>query len=458
MGRGDSSKIMKKNIIKDNKSNKSTHPMGCESREIGILGGGLTGLVLVYHLGSKAEVLEKESECGGLCRSLKEDGFTFDWGGAHIIFSRDQAPVDFMRRVLDSNCRQGRRENKIFYKGTFVKYPFENGLSDLPPEDRFECLYHYLTKGNGKPKDFKEWIYRTFGKGIAEKYLIPYNEKIWKTKAEDLSLEWASGRVPEPPLEDVIKSAVGIPTEGYTHQLNFYYPKRGGIGALIMNLEKRIPNITRGFEVREISKENGSWLVSNNKESKKFDLIVSTIPLFDLLGALPKVPEKAKYALNNLRYNSLITVMLGIDGKNLPDYTAIYFPDNRVLFHRLGLPKVFSPNNVPSGKSSIVAEITALERSNTWKLSDTKIIKQVIGDLDSLGIINKKKICFAKVKRTKYAYVIYDKNYYKNIKVVKDFIRKQGIVLCGRFSEFEYLNMDECVKRATNLAQKIKNL
>ena len=425
---------------------------------IGILGGGLTGLVLAYHLKDKAEVLEKEEECGGLCRSLREDGFTFDYGGAHIIFSRDKKPVSFMRRVLDSNCRQGRRENKIFYKGIFVKYPFENGLFGLPPQDRFECLYYYLTKSNGKSKDFKDWIYKTFGKGIAEKYLIPYNEKIWKTKAENLSLEWAGGRVPEPPLEDVIKSAVGVPTEGYTHQLNFYYPKKGGIQSLISSLEKKTPRIVKNFEVKKICKENGSWLVSNEKVSEKYDLLVSTIPLFDLLDALEGIPKKTQDALNGLRYNSLITVMLGIDAEKLLDYTAVYFPDKEVLFHRLGFPKIFSPNNVPQGKSSIVAEITAQKKSSLWKMSDKEIEKKVIDDLDKLGLVKRKKICYSQVKRTKYAYVVYDKEYYKNIKVVKDFIRKQGIILCGRFSEFEYLNMDECVKRASRLAKEVKNL
>lgn len=424
--------------------------------KVGILGGGLSGLVLAYHLKDKAEVVEREKECGGLCRSLKQDGFTFDYGGAHIIFSRDKKPVDFMRGILGTNCGSGKRENKIFYKGNFVKYPFENGLYDLLPQDRFECLYYYLTKQNKKPNDFKEWMYCTFGKGIADKYLIPYNEKIWKTKAEKLSLKWVNGRIPEPPLEDVIKSAVGVTTEGYTHQLNFYYPKKGGIQSLISSLEKETPRIVKNFEVKKICKENGSWLISNEKTSKKYDLLVSTIPLFDLLDALDGIPKKVQDALNGLRYNSLITVMLGIDAEKLLDYTAVYFPDKKTLFHRLGFPKIFSPFNVPSGKSSVVAEITAMEKSSLWRLSDKQLEKQVIDDVDSLKIIDKKKICFVRVKRFKYAYVVYDKDYYKNVKIVRDFVKKQGIILCGRFAEFEYLNMDECVKRASRLAKKLK--
>ena len=46
--------------------------------KIGILGGGLTGLTLGNHLKYDFEILERENTCGGLCRSLEDEGFTFD--------------------------------------------------------------------------------------------------------------------------------------------------------------------------------------------------------------------------------------------------------------------------------------------------------------------------------------------------------------------------------------------
>jgi len=58
-----------------------------------ILGGGLSGLSLarlLHERGDEVVVLEAEEQYGGLCRSLTENGFTFDIGGSHIIFSRDK--------------------------------------------------------------------------------------------------------------------------------------------------------------------------------------------------------------------------------------------------------------------------------------------------------------------------------------------------------------------------------
>ena len=420
-----------------------------------ILGGGLTGLTLGYFLNQEGiafEIIEKEKECGGLMRTLQEDGFTFDYGGSHIFFSKDKEVLDFMLNLLGDNKIKNRRSTKILYKGHYVKYPFENGLADLPKEDNFECLLHFVQnligkeKGElNKPKNLKEWFYYTFGKGIAEKYLIPYNEKIWKYPTEKTSLDWVE-RIPNPPVEDIIKSSLGIETEGYTHQLYFYYPKVGGIQALIKSLEEKInENIVTNFEVEKIKRKDGKWIVSDGREEKSCDKIISTIPIHDLVNVL-NAPEDVKNAVNNLKYNSLITIMIGIDKPKINEFTWLYIPDEDVLTHRVSFPSNYSPYVAPEGKSSVLAEITCNIGDEIWKKKDNKIAGQVIEDLRQLKIVDKTKVCFTEVKRMKYAYVINDLDYYENIKIVKDYMRKMGIDLVGRFSEFKYLNMDACIR------------
>ena len=241
----------------------------------------------------ECEVLEKESRGGGHCQTVQENGFTYDAGGPHIIFSRNQEMVDYMVRLLEGNVHRARRNNKIFYKGRYVKYPFENGLFDLEPQDRFECLYHYIKNDYPPPQtNFKEWIYHHFGKGFAEKYLIPYNEKIWNVPAEELGLEWVDGRVPKPPLEDVIKAAVGVETEGYTHQLYFHYPAHGGIESLPRAMAACVRNIVSDFTVERIWKEGSRWCVSDGQTTRRYDSLVSTIPIQELAMALEDTPPR----------------------------------------------------------------------------------------------------------------------------------------------------------------------
>ncbi|MEM0369005.1 MAG: hypothetical protein QXN57_06145, partial [Desulfurococcaceae archaeon] len=87
---------------------------------------------------------------------------------------------------------------------------------------------------NWVPRNLEEWIYGFFGKWIADKYLVPYNKKIWKRPLNQLDVDWiyTPGRLPVPDWRDVVKSALGIPTIGYSEQAKFYYPARGGIYAL----------------------------------------------------------------------------------------------------------------------------------------------------------------------------------------------------------------------------------
>lgn len=422
-----------------------------------IMGGGLSGLTLAYLLdqkGIEVEILEKEEECGGLMRSLQEKGFTFDYGGSHVIFSKNRRANDFMLNLLGNNKVRKRRNTKILYKDRYVKYPFENGLADLPREENFECLFYFLRnlidKEKGKlkrPSNLKEWCYYTFGKGIADKYLIPYNEKIWKYPLEKTGLEWVE-RVPNPPIEDVVKSSLGIATEGYTHQLYFHYPKIGGIQALIRSLESKLENrIVRKFEVIKLKKEDGKWIVSDAKEERLFDKVISTIPVQKLLKAIG-LPREIKDAADDLKYNSLISIMLGVNAKKTNELSWLYIPDKNVLPHRVSFPSNFSPNAAPIAKSSMLAEVTCDTRSRIWKTKDEKIVDGVTDDLQCLKIMNNEDVCFAKVKRTEYAYVINDLDYEQNIKIVKNYITKTGIDLVGRFAEFKYLNMDGCIKSA----------
>ncbi len=430
--------------------------------KIGILGGGLTGLAIAANLKNHDfEVLEKENECGGLCRSFSEDGFTFDYGGAHIIFSRNEAPVNFMLSVLGDNHVRGRRNNKIYFKGRYVKYPFENGLAGLPKQDIFECLYHYIVNDFPRPRiSFKEWIYHTFGKGIAEKYLIPYNEKIWNYPSDRMSFHWVDGRVPKPPMEDVIKSAIGIETEGYTHQLHFYYPKEGGIQSLIRGLEQRIPGerIARNFAVDRVEKINDKWLVGGAAGIREFDRLICTIPIFHLVRCLDTIPGQVAQAVAGLRYNSLLAVMVGLDSDRLPDYTAVYSPDRTFLPNRIAFPGNFSSRNVPAGKSSLVAEITANRGDGVWEDSDEELADHVISGLAEMNLIDPAHVCFTKVMRSPYAYVVYDLDYLSNISAVRRYADELGITLCGRFAEFEYLNMDGCVERGLSLASRLDSM
>src|SRR5207245_6542685 len=136
-----------------------------ERLTIGILGGGISGISLAAQLDENVEILEKRARIGVLCGSIIDQGFTFDAAGPHIMFSKNKEVLGLMVSVLGENVQQRRRENKIWFKGRLVKYPFENDLASLPKEDNFDCIYGYIVNPhvNEKPTSLAQWSYVTFG-------------------------------------------------------------------------------------------------------------------------------------------------------------------------------------------------------------------------------------------------------------------------------------------------------
>lgn len=422
-----------------------------------ILGGGLTGITLGRLLKEKGEdvlILEAEAEYGGLCRSRKSGGFTFDIGGSHIIFSRDTEVLAFMRRMIEENEQRNERHTKIFYKQHYVKYPFENGLSDLPEDDRLACTFGFIRnliaveKGEvPHPTTFREWIYYTFGDGIAECYLVPYNEKIWKYPTDRMSHHWVDGRIPRPPVEDIIKSAIGIETEGYTHQAVFSYPLDGGIEALVRAIaEPVVPVLRTGFRVRSLKKSGSTWIISDGITEITADRVISTMPVQHLLPCLDGVPARVDEACRSLKYNSLVCVNVGYRG-TVPDISWLYIPDPALgKTNRVSFPSSYSRHVAPGGCSAVLAEITHQPDDEIAAMTDTELTTEVVEMLEKMGIGKKDDVVFTSVEHQPFAYVVYDLDYQENIRIVRDYCQSCGIPLVGRFAQFEYLNMDGCIR------------
>jgi UDP-galactopyranose mutase len=75
-----------------------------------IIGAGPTGLSAAYHLGEESLLIEQNDRVGGWCRSIEDNGFTFDFAG-HIMFSNDPY-VHEMYAMLLGTTSTGRIERR----------------------------------------------------------------------------------------------------------------------------------------------------------------------------------------------------------------------------------------------------------------------------------------------------------------------------------------------------------
>jgi UDP-galactopyranose mutase len=131
------------------------------SRPFVVIGAGPTGLSAAYHLGEDALLLEQNQTVGGWCRSIEDNGFTFDYAG-HIMFSNDPYVHELYARLLGDNVHWQDREAWVHSKNTYTRYPFQGALYGLPADVIKECVvgaiearFGSLSKkaGNGASND-----------------------------------------------------------------------------------------------------------------------------------------------------------------------------------------------------------------------------------------------------------------------------------------------------------------
>lgn len=425
-----------------------------------IIGAGPSGLSYGLFSNKKKIILEKNDFPGGHASSFKKKGFTLDYG-PHILFSKNKDILNFIIATLGKNVSKCKRNNKISFKKKLVNYPFENDLASLDAKDNYDCLNDFLFNSykNIKPKNLEQWLLKKFGKSICKKYLFPYNEKVWNLKVKNLSMYWSS-RIPSPPASDIIKGSLGIKTEGYLHQLYYHYPKKNGYQSISESWAKKL-NINFNSGVKKIYKVNGKLMcedINGNKFSSK--KIISTMSIKDLVKSTKfKIPKKIKKYVSELIINPMLIISLGIKGYDKNKYTAIYFPESDFPVNRISFPKTFSKFNSPSNCYSIQAEITCRKSSKIWKDTNKNIINIVQRGLIKRGIIpNHKSIIFSDIKRVKESYVVYDTKYEKNINIIRNWFKKQNIYLLGRFSFFEYINVDMAVDRSLKLYRELNKI
>jgi len=344
---------------------------GLIKRQFVILGAGPTGLGAALRLEELSEtdflVVDQANVAGGLASSfVDEAGFTWDLGG-HVQFSHYRKFDEYMDLALGPDgWLQHQRESWVWICDRFVPYPFQYNLHRLPNAERSECVRGLLEASRAAPEtpaNFREWILATFGHGIAEIFLLPYNFKVWAYPPEMMSCGWVGERVAVPPVDKVINGVCLERDEvSWGPNNTFRFPRRGGTGSIWRALAQRLPEAhlrlgdgVRGIDARarEIQLQSGLRI--------RYEHLLSSMPL-DRLSAMIAEPELAAVA-GRLRYSGTHVVGIGLDGEppeHLRTKCWVYFPEANCPFYRVTVFSNYSPYNTPRpGQTwSLMAEVS----------------------------------------------------------------------------------------------------
>lgn len=432
--------------------------------KIAILGGGISGCALARlcaHDGHQVIVFEATERAGGLCKSQIVDGFTFDEAGGHILFSKNKDVLQWQleRCGGEAGTVRTERQTRIRWHDRWVPYPFENGVGHLTKEAIADCLTHYIQafverqKGTPCPEDFKSWILWRMGEGFARHFMFPYNEKIWSGPLDKMSAAWVAGRVPEAPIEDVVRSAVGLDTEGYTHQSVFWFPRTGGFETLVKGtIAGGDFELRTNTPVQHVAQTGDGYAV----DGEAFDLVVNTVPLPLIEPTMQGIPEEIRADIRALEPISVTNVLIGIRADEpIEPLSWVYLPfaeqgaANRVTYF-----SNYSPENAPEGHASFMAEVThrgPMDVTQTW-VDD---LAQAVG---KAGLFDPSQVVKTHFAQHRFAYIDQDLEFADRIGRVRSWFDTSGYITFGRFGRYEYHNSDQCIARAMEVHGHIREI
>ncbi len=413
-----------------------------------IIGGGLAGLTTLAKItqaGQECVLLEAENRVGGLCRTEKAGGFSFDYTG-HLLHLKEGQVRDFVMELVGDTLVNHARRASVFTNGKFVPYPIQANFGALDKDTAEKCIDSFRAlrvEGSACGPDFISWSRSTFGEGLSDIFMLPYNRKLFVHPLEELEPSWTSWSVPRPSAEDMERAARGEDTGSFGYNVNFLYPSEGGIEILARRLAK-----ISGDAVQLNSKVTGvnlekKTLTTSDGEVISYSRLISTMPLPGLLGI---IKEKSGYfggAAGSLRYSSVLSLCIGLDGPVSRDEHWIYFPEERFPFYRVGFPSNFSGGVAPEGCASMYVEV-AHEPCSTP--DGKKLLAVTMEHLRGTGIIREGVgVANELILPIQCAYVFYDRFRLENLPGILEELKIAGVHSVGRYGAWEYSSMEDAI-------------
>jgi protoporphyrinogen oxidase len=343
---------------------------GLANESLAILGGGPTGLGAAHRLTEIGDVtvrvFDENPQAGGLASSFVDsNGFTWDVGG-HVQFSHYRYFDNLMNDLLGAAWLEHERESWVWMRDRFIPYPLQNNIHLLPRNEFEKCfrgLLEAAKRGSVPLRNFHDWIEASFGAGLAETFLLPYNLKVWAHQPATMSYRWVGDRVATVDLMRVLFNALdGTEDKNWGPNVRFRFPLHGGTGQIWRTLAGRLPEGVFHPNRRCVHIEAAKHTIHfEDGSQEKYDRLISTIPL-DVLIALADI-ESLKPCAGQFRYSSVHVVGIGLKGAPPPHLKTkywMYFPEENCPFYRATVFSNYSPNNVPdiSRYWSLMAEVS----------------------------------------------------------------------------------------------------
>ena len=409
-----------------------------------IIGAGISGLAAANFLDDDDYlVLERDEHIGGWCKTVYQDGFVWDYSGHFFHFRHPDIEQYLRDRMPPDEVFTVERCSRILYKGGWLDFPFQKNIHQLPQEEFIECLHDLFFREaptQGQASSFKGMLYEKFGQAISEKFLIPYNEKLYACDLDTLDRDAMGRFFPHADLSDIIQNMRSADNSSYNS--TFTYPKGGAVmyvNALYESLDAK--RVLTGEGVVSIDLATRTATTSKGREIT-FEHLISSAP-FDKLLTMTGLPHQPQ----DFSYNKVLVFNLGFDRKGPQEVHWAYIPERDYIFYRVG----FYDNIFNDDRMSLYIEIGAKPDED---LDAQALLPKVLEDLKRLGIVTEQELISHHSVTLDPAYVHINQRARTAFDDLSQTLALAGVHTIGRYGGWTYCSIEDNLVEARALAQR----
>ena len=409
-----------------------------------IVGAGVSGLAFADWLREDDYlIVEAEDEIGGYCRTVKRDGFVWDYSGHFFHFRHPEIERYLVERMSPQRVLRLERDSRIWYGDRFIDFPFQKNIHQLPEPEYAQCVRDLQDRPKEKPSNFKEMLYARYGCGIAEKFLIPYNEKLYALNLAALDAEAMGRFFPHASAEEMLGKGGARENDGYN--ATFTYPEGGAI-QYIEALAQGVPPDRIALDERVLSIDRGAKVATTTKRQIGYDMLISSAPLVALLDMCGLDYDSAVFS-----HNKVQVFNLGFDSKGPPDVHWVYYPQRDLSFYRVG----FYDNIFGSDRMSLYVEVGLPWDAELSEDERGALKARVLADLQACGVLTHQTLIASHDVLLDPAYVHVTTQSNAEATARRDLLAAEDVHSIGRYGAWTYCSIEDNIVEARALADRL---
>jgi protoporphyrinogen oxidase len=418
-----------------------------------IVGAGMSGLATAAALRDRGHddfiVLEADREIGGYCKTVREQGFVWDYSGHFFHFKHPEIEQYLRERMGEQRVRRVNRRSFIDYHGQRIDFPFQKNIHQLPKQELIECLYDLYFAVQDQDHEnarqpaadsFKDMLYARFGRAICEKFLVPYNEKLYACDLGELDRDAMGRFFPYASLSEIIRNMREPDNSSYN--ASFTYPEGGAI-EYVNALARAIPagRIALSEKLEHVDLERR--VARTSRRELRFEQLISSEP-FPRFIARTGLDHDADV----FSWNKVLVFNLGFDRKGPNDVHWMYFPSHEVVFYRVG----FYDNIFESERMSLYVEIGLAAGA---AVDVASLRARVLADLRKVGLVDRHELLAEHHVLMDPAYVHITQRANAEVARLRARLAAHGVYSIGRYGGWTYCSIEDNMVEARALVGEL---